>query len=362
MIEESRKDLLLAAGNRRSVSHLHAGTLQKVELTHKPPRRANLQRVRSTLANPDVQRWFDHRTLMPLRPSLPLLEDLKRQNDTSIAVCLPALDEEETVGAICRSIRRHLMDGRAIVDELLVMDSGSEDRTEDVATAAGATVYRADDVLPHLPSENGKGEALWKSLAVLRSDIVVWLDSDVTNFDPGFVTKLVAPLLLDDELVYTKGFYRRPINGHGSTTGGRVTELVVRPLLHLLYPELTGVIQPLSGEYAGRRMALSEVPFFTGYSVEIGLLIDLVERFGLDSIAQVDLGERRHRNRDTLALGRMSHEILSAMLLRLRDAGRIDFQSELSDTLVQFVSGVAGPGPQESRTTVTQRPPMTEIL
>jgi glucosyl-3-phosphoglycerate synthase len=242
------------------------------------------------------------------------------------------------------------------------VDSGSADRTEEVASSAGATVYSAGEVLPHLPSRSGKGEALWKSLAVIRADIVVWLDSDVTNFDPAFVTKLIAPLLLDDNLVYTKGFYDRPIDEHGSTTGGRVTELVVRPLLHLLYPELTGLIQPLSGEYAGRREALMQVPFFTGYAVEVGLLIDLVERFGLDSMAQVDLGERRHRNRDTLALGRMSHEILAAMLLRLRDAGRIDFPAELPDTLVQFVSGVAGPMPQASRGGAAQRPPMADML
>jgi glucosyl-3-phosphoglycerate synthase len=318
--------------------------------------------VRSGLAHPDVQRWFDHRTLMPLRPSLPMLADLKREKNVTIAVCLPALDEEATVGSICGSIRGNLMNGSAVVDELIVMDSGSVDRTEEVAATAGATVYRAHEILPHLPADAGKGEALWKSLAVVGADILVWLDSDVSNFDPEFVTKLIAPLLLDDKLVYTKGFYDRPMDEHGSSTGGRVTELVVRPLLHLLYPELTGLIQPLSGEYAGRREALTQVPFFTGYAVEIGLLIDLVERFGLDTIAQVDLGERRHRNRDTLALGRMSHEILTAMLLRLRDAGRIDLPIELSDTLVQFVTGVAGPTPQASRGKISQRPPMTNML
>jgi len=299
---------------------------------------------------------------MPLRPSLPLLADIKRRKRTSVGVCLPALDEEATIGAICRTIRRHLMDADRVVDELVVMDSGSEDRTEEVAAAAGATVYKAHEVLPHLPPASGKGDALWKSLAVIRADIVVWLDSDVTNFDPGFVTKLVSPLLLDDDLLYTKAFYDRPIEEQGFTTGGRVTELVVRPLLQLLYPELTGLIQPLSGEYAGRRNALVQVPFFTGYAVELGLLIDLVEKFGLDSIAQVDLGARRHRNRDILALGRMAHEILTALLLRLRDAGRIDIADELSDTLVQFVSGNAGPMPQISRGSVVQRPPMTNVL
>lgn len=312
--------------------------------------------------HPDVQRWFDHRTLMPLRPSLPLLADMKREKDVTVAVCLPALDEEATVGGICRSIRTHLVDRNAVVDELIVMDSGSADGTEEVAAAAGATVYRAHEVLPHLPTGTGKGDALWKSLAMVGADIVVWLDSDITNFNPEFVTKLIAPLLLDDKLVYTKAFYDRPMKEHGSSTGGRVTELVVRPLLHLLYPELTGLIQPLSGEYAGRRTTLMNVPFFTGYAVEIGLLIDLVERFGLDSIAQVDLGERRHRNRDTLALGRMSHEILTAMLLRLQDAGRIDLPFELSDTMVQFVAGVAGPMPEASSGKVMERPPMATVL
>ena len=313
-------------------------------------------------ANPDVQRWFDRRTVISWRLTPPLLADLKQATGTRIAVCLPALDEAATVGAICGSIRNHLMDQSPVVDELVVMDSGSSDRTRVVAAAAGATVYRSDDVLPHLPAATGKGEALWKSLAVIKADIVVWLDSDVTNFDPAFVTRLVEPLLLDDDLVYTKGFYDRPIDEHGSGGGGRVTELVIRPLLQLLYPELTGLVQPLSGEYAGRTEALMKLPFFTGYAVEIGLLIDLVERFGLDSIAQVDLGVRKHRNRDTLALGRMSHEILTAMLQRLQAAGRIELPEDLSDTLVQFVSGVTGPRPQTSRGAVSQRPPMANVL
>ncbi len=255
------------------------------------------------------------------------------------------------------------MDRSDLVDRLIVIDSGSSDDTSEVASAAGATVYRSADVLPDQGDHPGKGEALWKSLAVADEDIIVWLDSDVTNFDPCFVTNLITPFFLDDEILLTKGFYRRHIQGvpEPVASGGRVTELVVRPLVHLLYPPLTGLVQPLSGEYAGRRSALVQLPFFTGYAVEIGLLIDFVERFSLDALAQVDLGLRVHRNRDTFELGRMSHEIMHAFFTKLESIGKLAVRDALPTELIQFMPGADGPAPMPSTRPLVVRPPMCTV-
>jgi glucosyl-3-phosphoglycerate synthase len=319
--------------------------------------------VSSTIQSPDIQRWFETRTYTDFRPEPGLLAEIKAAMNTTVSVCLPALNEAATIGAICEVICSELIDGTGLVDQLVVIDSGSIDHTADVARAAGADVRAAHEILPHVGSRTGKGEALWKSLAVLEGDVVVWLDSDTLNFEPAFVTNLIAPLLVDDTLVYTKGFYRRtsePIPG--AATGGRVTELVVRPLLHLLYPQLSKLVQPLSGEYAGRREALMRIPFFTGYAVEIGMLIDLVERFGLDSIAQVDLGTRLHRNRDTLELGKTSYEIMRALFVRLNESGAVDLDHLHTEAFVQFIDGPRGITPAPVDLTVERRPPMAQVL
>jgi glucosyl-3-phosphoglycerate synthase len=320
--------------------------------------------VTETRRTLDVHHWFDRRTFTHFKPDAGLLAEMKRALDLRISVCLPALNEEGTVGIICEAIRSEMIDTHDLVDELVVMDSGSSDRTAELADAHGATVYRAADVLPHLGEIPGKGEALWKSLAVLTGDIVVWADSDTVNFRASSIANLVAPLLLDDKIVYTKGFYRRPaVHSAGtSSAGGRVTEIAIRPLLHLLYPCLTGLVQPLAGDYAGWRRELMQLPFFTGYAVEIGLLVELVEVHGLDAIAQVDLGDRVHRNRDTLALGRTAHEIMLALVSRLSDAGRIDLRESPSETLVQFDHGPLGPETRTSIQPIMRRPPMARVL
>ncbi|MGH2807618.1 MAG: glucosyl-3-phosphoglycerate synthase [Actinomycetota bacterium] len=252
----------------------------------------------------------------------------------TVSVCLPALDEEATIGAICSSIRTSLMP--RVVDELIVIDSGSSDATAVVAEESGARVHHVDDIAPRLQA-GGKGEALWKSLAVARGDIVVWIDSDIRNFTPAFVTKLVGPLVRSPELVMTKAFYRRPLlleDHEGS--GGRVTELGVRPLLNLLYPELAHIVQPLSGEYALRRDAALDLNFFSGYGVDIGLLIDAVRRFGTSALRQVDLGTRVHNHRSLHDLGRTSFEVQKALLTRMADVGRVALDREMADRLVQF--------------------------
>lgn len=278
-----------------------------------------------------------------------------------MSVVLPALDEEGTIGEICRTIAGDLMgEGEgALVDELIVIDSGSRDATAQIAAAAGATVYDAG-ALTELGPVRGKGDCLWRSLTVVSGDIVVWLDSDTRNLHDGFVRNLVAPLILEDRFVMTKAFYDRPLlsGGETSLTGGaRVTELAVRPLLQLLYPELVGLIQPLSGEYAGYVETFRRLPFLTGYAVEIGLLMDVAARNGAEAIAQVDLGVREHRNRPVIELGRTSFQVITALLQRLDASGRIKIPDELATELLQFVPTADGPEAIRTELEVVERPP-----
>ena len=234
----------------------------------------------------------------------------------AVSVVLPALNEAETVGAVVDTITPML---GGLVDELIVLDSGSTDDTAARALAAGARVVRREDVLPEIPALPGKGEALWRSLAATTGDIIVFIDSDLIDPDPMFVPRLVGPLLTADGIHLVRGFYRRPLklgDGEDANGGGRVTELVARPLLAALRPELGCVLQPLGGEYAGTRELLTSVPFAPGYGVEIGILIDTYDRFGLDAIAQVNLGVRTHRNRPLSDLGPMSRQIIATLLTR----------------------------------------------
>ena len=268
--------------------------------------------------------WFARRTFHHRHFALAALVDAKRREDLTISVCIPTLNEESTVGAIVRSIRTELMERVPLVDELAVIDSSSSDRTAAEAEGSGATVFQDRDVLPDLEPMAGKGEALWKSLFVLRGDVILWLDADIRNFDPRFVCGPLGPILTEPAVGYVKSFYRRPIeDGQGSSLeGGRVTELVARPLINTFWPHLAGLIQPLAGEYAGRRSVLEQVPFFTGYAVEMGLLIDVAARFGTQAMAQIDLEERVHRNRPIGELSRMAFAVLRAALSRLGEEER----------------------------------------
>jgi glucosyl-3-phosphoglycerate synthase len=259
----------------------------------------------------DARRWFAANTSTAAAWPIELVRTLKA--DTTVSVVLPALDEEATVGPIVRGVLA-LGD---LVDEVVVMDSGSVDRTARNAREAGARVVHRDDVLPELGSRPGKGEVMWKALAATSGDLVVYLDADLIEFGPHFVPALIGPLLADAQIKLVKAFYDRPLLDLSATGGGRVTELTARPLLNLHFPELAGVVQPLAGECAARRTLLEALPFAADYGVEIAMLIDTLRHAGLPALAQVDLGERRHGHQSTAALGRMAAVILQAVTARL---------------------------------------------
>jgi glucosyl-3-phosphoglycerate synthase len=294
----------------------------------------------------------------------------KAKGDTTVSVVIPAHNEQATVGAIVGTIRRHLMRRARIVDELVVVDSRSTDATAWVAESAGATVVHQDDVTRGLPRLDGKGDALWAGLASVSGDVVAFVDGDLRDFSPHFITGLVGPLLTDPSVAFVKGFYHRPLVRAGAVEadgGGRVTELMARPLLNLLVPELSGFVQPLAGEYAGRRRVLEQVPFVSGYGVEIAMLIDLLDLVGLDALAQVDLGERRHRHQDTEALGRMSAQILYTVWSRLHRRGLVADPVPPAAALTQFRRGGPGTLPNLGReiavadVSVAERPPLATL-
>lgn len=266
----------------------------------------------------------------------------KKEYGYTISLCFPTLNEERTIGREIKIMRKELLEKRPLLDEIVVVDSGSTDNTEKAARDAGAVFYTSAEILPQYRSYRGKGENLWKSLYVLKGDIICWVDADITNIHPRFVLGLVGPLLEYPHLSYIKAFYKRPIRIHGEfhyTGGGRVTELVVRPFFNLLFPELTGIAQPLSGEYAGRRDLLERLPFFSGYGVETGHLIDIHRTFGLDIIGQCDLDVRIHRNQPIEALRSMSYRILKILLQRADDMGKIEIFQDISDSL-RVITGV----------------------
>jgi GTP cyclohydrolase I len=241
----------------------------------------------------------------------------KEERGLTVSRCLPARDESNTVGEIVGPVRQRLVDQLGLIDDLVVIDDGSSDRTAEVAIAAGARVVRSADILPEAGPGVGKGNVIWKSLAACRGDVICWIDADIRNFELHFVTGLLGPIVSDPGISFVKGHYRRPLHGE-STGGGRVTELLARPLLSRFFPELAGFAQPLAGEYAGTRALLETIPIVEGWGVEIGLLIDVVRTAGLGAVAQVDLGVREHRNRP---LHELAPQAMAILLTTLRRAG-----------------------------------------
>jgi glucosyl-3-phosphoglycerate synthase len=252
------------------------------------------------------------------------------------------LNEEATIGKIIQIVKRYLMEKHPLLDEIVVIDSMSTDRTVAIAEELGVPVYRHPEILPAWGSYRGKGEALWKSLAVLKGDLIAWIDTDIVNIHPRFVYGILGPLIREPRLMYMKGYYQRPLQAGSKLQageGGRVTELVARPLLNLFYPELSGLVQPLAGEYAGRHSAFEQLPFFTGYGVEIGLLIDMLNKFGLSAIGQVDLEERVHRNQPLSALGRMAFAIIQVVIKRVGEQHGMALLDAMHESLKQIRYG-----------------------
>jgi len=267
-----------------------------------------------------------------------LVEEKEKQN-LKISLCLPTLNEEKTIGKEIVMFKSELMDRYPLLDEIAVIDSGSSDSTCEIAKTFGADVYLSADILPQYGEKKGKGENLWKAVYELTGDIIIYVDADIKNIHPRFAYGLVAPLIYRPELHYVKAFYDRPLafsQGVRPSGGGRVTEILVRPLFSLFFPDLTGLIQPLSGEYAVRREVLEKIPFPIGYGVETSHLIDVYEKWGMEAIAQVDLDQRVHRNQETRDLGKMAFGILRAFLFRAEALGVIGNLPELNTLLRQF--------------------------
>ncbi|MGY1605509.1 glucosyl-3-phosphoglycerate synthase [Geodermatophilus sp. SYSU D00815] len=309
---------------------------------------------------PDARAWFEHRTssatsLDELDPAALLRAKLRGGH--RVSVVLPARDEAETVGGLVAELHELWVRRTPLVDELLVVDSDSTDGTAAVARAAGADVVATTEVLPAHGSRPGKGEALWKALAATDGDLVVFLDADLKGDVRHYVPGLLAPLLTDPGVVYVKGCYTRPLEIAGleqPAGGGRVTELTARPLLNALWPELAGFVQPLGGEYAGRRAALERVPFVSGYGVEVGLLVDLLQQHGLSALAQVDLGVRRHTSQSQEALGGMAGQIVATVLARAGAATASGLLTQFRHDGERFV-------PRSTAVAVDERPPMITV-
>ena len=270
-----------------------------------------------------------------------------RRGDTTISVCLPARNEADTIGPIVDILVGELQEQVGLIDEVVVVDDHSTDGTAKVAADAGATVVAAGDVLTSHGDGFGKGEAMWKSLYASSGDLVVWCDADVTSFSAGYVVGMVGVLLTQPQVQFVKGFYDRPLQGGDG--GGRVTELVARPALSLLFPELADINQPLAGEYGGRRSALEQLPFVEGYGVDLALMIDVVRTFGVEAIAQVDLGVRMHRNRTIAELGPQALSVLHTALQRA------------DPNLVGDTARLVRPGAEPLELTNAERPPLASL-
>lgn len=315
----------------------------------------------ATIRDVNRDEWLARRTYRGVDFDPEELARLARRDSLRVSVCLPSLNVAGTVGAIVETLRTRLVEEIPLVSEIVVMDGSSTDGTRRLAEEAGARIVMDYEVLPGMIPGRGKGEAMWKSLAVLSGDLVVWLDADVVDFDPAFVTGLLGPLLTDPEVGYVKALYRRGL-GADDEGGGRVTEICARPLINLFYPDLAGFAQPLSGEAAGRRDLLCSVPFFNGYAVEIGLLIDLCRHAGLGALAQVDLGSRRHTNQPTAALGAMASTISQAVLKRLAQEGRAPDDLSGAGAYVRPVREAGGYVLKALDTRPDERPPMSDVL
>ncbi len=312
-----------------------------------------------------VDRWFAENTFHADEFSdVASLVKLKKKRGLTVSLGLPTLNEGETIGKILKTIKDELYDKYPLLDEIVLIDSNSTDGTQEIARNLGIPVYIDNEILPSQGANRGKGEALWKSLYALSGDIIVWIDTDIKNVTPSFVYGLVGPLLKYPRVKYVKGFYRRPLKIGDTlreTGGGRVTELTARPLINLFFPELSGLIQPLSGEYAGRREVLEQVGFYTGYGVEIGLLINILEKFGLSIFGQVDLIKRVHRNQSLSALSKMSFAIIQVVIEWLEKKNKVYLLQEINKSMKLIHHDPKNFHLEVKEIADKMRPPMIEV-
>ncbi|WP_337958746.1 glucosyl-3-phosphoglycerate synthase [Rubrobacter naiadicus] len=323
----------------------------------------------------DAAEWFKHRSYDYRQFSdLQELAKRKRELGLTVSLVLPSRNVADTVGGIIDEI--HAVNEEAsssIVDQIMVVDADSEDGTAEVASRHGAEVYSENELMSYLGGAHGKGDAMWRSLAVARGDLVMYVDADTRDFKPQFVYGILGPILFVPQVRYVKAAYRRPFRS-GETVeedgGGRVTELTTKPLFNLFYPELTGFVQPLAGEFVADRELFNSIPFLTGYAVETGIMIDVLKQVGLGAMAQVDLGTRQNRHQPLRDLSRMSYAVLRAVARRLREEGRLVQQQDpgLPGSLLQFsdyLHAVATPDGlklQEHVEELVERPPMAKVL
>jgi glucosyl-3-phosphoglycerate synthase len=311
-----------------------------------------------------LNEWLKEKTFHYKDFDLKKLVDIKEKKELKISLCFPTLNEEKTIGKSIVMMKSELMDRYPLLDEIAVIDSGSEDNTRVIAEEFGAATYNASEHLKEEGECKGKGENLWKALYLLKGDIIVYVDADISNIHHRFAYGLIGPLLSNPDIRFVKAFYNRPFKnakGLSPSGGGRVTEILIRPLFSQFYPELTGIIQPLSGEYAGYRDILEQIAFPIGYGVETGMLIDIYQKWGLDVIAQTNLDLRIHRNQEISALGRMSFGILQTFWSRLKKYKKDFAMSPESLILRQMQAEEMGYEINEKLIEEKERKPMIEV-
>ena len=312
-----------------------------------------------------IEKWIENNTFHhgEFWDILALIK-AKEKKGLRISLCIPTLNEEKTIGKEIVIFKSELMDRYPLIDEIAVIDSGSTDKTLEVAASFGADVYLSKDILPKEGFKRGKGENLWKAIYQLTGDIICYVDADINNIHPRFVYGLIAPLIYRDEIKYVKAFYDRPLafsQGIRPSGGGRVTEILIRPLFSLFFPELTAIMQPLSGEYAVRREVLEKIAFPIGYGVETSHILDVYMTWGMEAFAQTDLDQRVHRNQATTSLGKMSFGILQSFLSRLKKFGMVERLPEMSHVMRQFQVHDKSYEQILSEIEEVERPPMISI-
>ncbi|TCJ16396.1 glucosyl-3-phosphoglycerate synthase [Rubrobacter taiwanensis] len=321
----------------------------------------------------NVAEWFERRSYHHAQfQDVEALARRKREVDVSVSVVLPGRNVADTIGGIIDQI--HELNERApLVDQILVVDADSSDGTSETARKHGAEVYSENELLPQYGPAIGKGDAMWRSLTVARGDLVAYADSDTRDFEPQFVYGILGPILTDPGIRFVKAAYRRPFRKGEEITldgGGRVTELSTKPLFNLFYPQLTGFVQPLAGEFVAPKELFGSIPFFTGYAVETGMMIDVLRTVGLGAMAQVDLGTRQNRHQPLFELGKMAYSVVRAVARRLHQEGRLGqlVEPHLSESLYQldsYVHAAASPEGlqlQEHVVDIVERPPLNEVL